>query len=84
MRGRVAWQDERQSECSFWCCGRQNQYLPATRAEVGASSLPGGKDYYQACLKFHTSTNLTPQEVHNLGLKEVARVEEEVQKVRRQ
>ncbi|MPC25319.1 hypothetical protein E2C01_018425 [Portunus trituberculatus] len=57
-----------------------NQYLPATRSEVAASSLPGGEDYYLACLKFFTSTNLTPQEIHNLGLTEVARVEEEVQK----
>ncbi|KAG0711015.1 hypothetical protein GWK47_021585 [Chionoecetes opilio] len=56
------------------------QYLPATRSEVGVSSLPGGEDYYRACLKFHTSTNLTPQEIHSLGLTEVARVEAAVQK----
>ncbi|XP_063875992.1 uncharacterized protein LOC135108991 [Scylla paramamosain] len=57
-----------------------DQYLPATRSEVAASSLPGGEEYYLACLRFFTSTNLTPQEIHNLGLTEVARVEEEVQK----
>lgn len=77
-------QGERQNEYSFWCRGQQNQYLPATRPEVGVSSLPGGKDYYQACLKFFTNTNLSPQEVHSLGLKEVARVEKEVQKVKKQ
>ncbi|KAK8399254.1 hypothetical protein O3P69_003399 [Scylla paramamosain] len=59
----------------------ENQYLPATRTEVGASSLPGGEAYYQACLKFHTTTDLTPQQIHDLGQKEVARIEAEVQKV---
>uniref|UniRef100_A0A0P4WH25 DUF885 domain-containing protein n=1 Tax=Scylla olivacea TaxID=85551 RepID=A0A0P4WH25_SCYOL len=58
----------------------KNQYLPAIRTEVGVSSLPGGKAYYQACLKFHTTTDLTPQEIHDLGQKEVARIEAEVQK----
>ncbi|XP_063875993.1 uncharacterized protein LOC135108992 [Scylla paramamosain] len=58
----------------------ENQYLPATRTEVGASSLPGGEAYYQACLKFHTTTDLTPQQIHDLGQKEVARIQAEVQK----
>ncbi|XP_063876034.1 uncharacterized protein LOC135108999 [Scylla paramamosain] len=57
-----------------------NQYLPAIRTEVGASSLPNGEEYYQACLRFFTSTNLTPQEIHDLGHTEVARIEAEVQK----
>ncbi|XP_042232049.1 uncharacterized protein LOC121872964 isoform X2 [Homarus americanus] len=58
----------------------QTEYIPATRPEIAASSLEGGDDYYQAVLKFHTSMNLTPQEIHNLGVTEVARIEEEVQK----
>ncbi|XP_050716604.1 uncharacterized protein LOC126998670 isoform X2 [Eriocheir sinensis] len=57
-----------------------SEYLPATRSEEAVTSLPGGEDYYRACLKFHTSTNLTPQEIHTLGMTEVARVEEEAQK----
>lgn len=59
----------------------QSEYLPATRSEEAVTSLPGGEEYYRACLKFHTSTNLTPQEIHTLGMTEVARIEEEVQKV---
>ncbi|XP_042890977.1 uncharacterized protein LOC122265649 [Penaeus japonicus] len=58
----------------------EEHYLPATRPEVAASSLPGGEDYYLACLKFHTTTQLTPQEIHGLGLSEVKRIEEEVNK----
>lgn len=56
------------------------EYLPATRPEIASSSLDGGDEYYLALLRFHTSTNLTPQEIHNLGLTEVTRIEEEVQK----
>ncbi|XP_037799890.1 uncharacterized protein LOC119594887 [Penaeus monodon] len=58
----------------------QEHYIPATRPEVAASSLPGGEDYYLACLKFHTTTQLTPQEIHSLGLSEIKRIEEEVNK----
>ncbi|XP_045618072.1 uncharacterized protein [Procambarus clarkii] len=58
----------------------ETDYLPATRPEIAVSSLEGGQEFYQACLKFHTSTNLTPQEIHNLGVTEVARIEEEVLK----
>ena len=38
------------------------------------STLPLGKDYYRALLKYHTTTNLSPQEVHLIGLKEVTRI----------
>ncbi|XP_066964451.1 LOW QUALITY PROTEIN: uncharacterized protein [Macrobrachium rosenbergii] len=58
----------------------QEEYLAGTRNEIGVSSLEGGEEFYQACLKFHTSTQLTPQEIHNLGISEVARITEEVAK----
>ncbi|CAL4069969.1 unnamed protein product, partial [Meganyctiphanes norvegica] len=53
------------------------EYLPKCRAEIGVTSLPEGQEFYQACLNFHTSTNLTTQEVHDIGLKEVQRIEAE-------
>lgn len=56
----------------------QDEYLLAARPEVGASSLAGGPEYYQACLQFYTSTNMTPQEIHDMGLSEVARIHDEV------
>ena len=46
--------------------------------EIGSSSLPNGQEFYQQCLKFHTSTNMTPMEIHELGLKEVNRIEKEM------
>ncbi|MYN02186.1 DUF885 family protein [Pseudoduganella sp. DS3] len=40
----------------------------------GAWSLPNGEEYYAWCVRHHTSTNLTPQRVHELGLADVERV----------
>ena len=53
----------------------ENTYIPFTRAEIAATSLPEGKEFYDACLKFHTSTNLTAEQIHEIGLKEVNRIE---------
>ena len=38
----------------------------------GASNLPNGENYYRVCLRFHTSTGLSPQEAHAVGLQQVA------------
>ncbi len=40
----------------------------------GFGSLPGGKAYYTAVLKWHTSLDVTPEEVHDLGWKEYVRI----------
>ncbi|OWF56827.1 uncharacterized protein LOC110452143 [Mizuhopecten yessoensis] len=58
-----------------------NEYLPNTRPEPGVSSLPGGREYYEACLKFHTGLPLTAEKVHAIGLREVRRIRLEMQKV---
>ncbi|KAH3823580.1 uncharacterized protein LOC127831342 [Dreissena polymorpha] len=52
-----------------------NEYMPKTRPGLGLSSLPGGRENYQACLKIHTSTEMTAQEIHDKGLEEVNRIE---------
>ncbi|WAR28595.1 hypothetical protein MAR_014299, partial [Mya arenaria] len=52
-----------------------DDYMPATRPGLGIGSLPNGKENYQACLYFHSSVNMTAEEVHNKGLEEVARIE---------
>jgi len=57
------------------------EYKNATRTEFGVWSLPRGKDYYRACLKWHLSTDITPEEVHSLGLREVARISGLMQQV---
>ncbi len=49
--------------------------LPSARDGAGLCWLPGGQAAYAAALRRFTTTNLTPDEVHELGLKEVARIE---------
>lgn len=44
----------------------------------GARRLPGGADYYAERLRFHTTTDMTPAQVHQLGLDEVARIQGEM------
>ncbi|CAB9530092.1 Bacterial protein of unknown function (DUF885) [Seminavis robusta] len=53
----------------------ENDYIPNLREEISATKgYPDGAQYYADCLEFHTTTNLTPEQVHQLGLDEVARV----------
>lgn len=49
----------------------------APSGRVGAISLPGGADYYAAALKLNTTTDLTADQIHKIGLSEVARIEGE-------
>jgi uncharacterized protein (DUF885 family) len=49
-------------------------YLPACRETTGYSALPGGVAAYAQRVKTHTTTTLTPQEIHLIGLNEVARI----------
>lgn len=46
-------------------------YLPHTRASVGLGSLPGGKELYREYVRRHTTTDLTPQQIHRIGLEQV-------------
>ncbi len=55
----------------------ENDLAEAPSGRVGAVSLPGGRDWYVAALKLNTTTDLTPDEVHELGLSEVIRIESE-------
>lgn len=59
----------------------EKDYLPHCRDAVGASALPDGKAYYAYLAARSTTTNLTPEEIHQLGLSEVARIHGEMQKI---
>jgi uncharacterized protein (DUF885 family) len=50
-------------------------YVPAGRAEPGISALPDGKKYYQFLIKRTTTTDLTPDQIHAIGLDEVKKDE---------
>ena len=56
----------------------QNEYLPASRASTGWSALPNGAAWYAARIKDSTNLPLTPDAVHALGLKEVARIQQQL------
>ncbi|MEO6920952.1 MAG: DUF885 domain-containing protein [Collimonas sp.] len=47
---------------------------PKAKGNYGAWHLPDGDNYYAWCVRMHTTTDMTPQQVHELGLAEVARV----------
>ncbi len=49
-------------------------YLPRCRATVGASALPQGADWYRLQVRIHTTTDLTPDAIHAIGLAEVDRI----------
>ncbi|BDT56820.1 hypothetical protein MasN3_03140 [Massilia varians] len=56
----------------------RNEYLPAARQSIGASSLPGGADWYAFLVRHATTTRLTPEQVHEIGLREVTRLRAEM------
>ena len=60
------------------------EYLPASRSTSGIGSLPFGKDLYATYVKQWTTTEMTPEQIHELGLKEVARLNAEMEKVKTQ
>lgn len=62
----------------------KTDYLPASRKTSGIGSLSNGKELYKVYLKQWTTTEMTPEEVHQLGLKEVARLKSEMEKVKTQ
>jgi len=56
--------------------------MPNTRQQLGIGSLPQGKDNYRACLYFHTSVNISAEEVHEQGPVEVSRIEKLIKQVK--
>ena len=56
----------------------ESEYLPAARPELAARSLPGGEAYYRWLAADHTTTALTPDQIHQVGLDEVARIRREM------
>ncbi|NND45135.1 MAG: DUF885 domain-containing protein, partial [Xanthomonadales bacterium] len=59
----------------------EEEYLPACRESVGVWGIPDGREYYAERVKQFTTTDLTPDEVHEIGLKEVARIRSEMMKI---
>jgi uncharacterized protein (DUF885 family) len=58
-----------------------NTYLPACRDSIAATALPNGAASYAFHVRWQTTTNLTPQQIHEIGLAEVKRIRSEMDKV---
>ncbi|OUR95601.1 hypothetical protein A9Q87_00335 [Flavobacteriales bacterium 34_180_T64] len=61
-----------------------SEYFDAGRKSSGISDTPNGKNYYAHQIKKYTTTEMTADEIHELGLKEVARILAEMEKVKAQ
>jgi uncharacterized protein (DUF885 family) len=57
----------------------RSEYLPATRTTTGASALPDGAAFYKSQIEKFTTLDLTAQQIHDMGLREVARIKAEME-----
>ena len=60
----------------------KNEYLPNGRSTSGIDATPLGADYYSHQIKYYTTTTMTADEIHQLGLSEVARIRSEMDTVK--
>jgi len=60
----------------------ETEYYPKTRTSIGISETPYGKEFYQNRINFYTtSTQYTADDIHQIGLKEVARIKAEMEQI---
>ena len=60
----------------------KDEYLPKCRTTVGLSALSGGSDWYHYLVKAHTTTDMTPDEILQIGTNEVKRIRKEMEKLK--
>lgn len=59
----------------------EQTYLPATRESIGQSVLPDGEAWYELLARSYTTTRMTPDDIHRIGLDEVKRIRGEMQSI---
>jgi uncharacterized protein (DUF885 family) len=60
----------------------EDEYVPKARTrDVGLWALPGGKDAYTFRIRFHTTTDLSAEEIHQIGLQELRSIQDEMRKI---
>ena len=62
----------------------EEEYVPACRGSIGASALPNGREFYRDRTRLFTTLDITPEEVHQIGLRENARIRSEMELIREQ
>ena len=55
-----------------------DEYIPGARSSLGASELPDGAKFYQAQIRQYATVEMTPQQIHDIGLQQVARIRTEM------
>jgi uncharacterized protein (DUF885 family) len=58
-----------------------DEYVPGTRTTLGAAELPQGADYYRHKIRTFTTLDLSPRQIHEIGLENVARIRAEMEEV---
>ncbi len=61
-----------------------NEYVPQARTTLAAEAMPDGKAYYRQQIHEYTTLDLSPDEIHRIGLEEVARIQKEMNDIIRQ
>ncbi|WFC41822.1 DUF885 family protein [Pseudoxanthomonas sp. SE1] len=59
----------------------RTEYVPQARTTLAAEAMPGGKDFYAQQIREYTTLGLSAEDIHQIGLKEVARIQAEMQEV---
>ena len=59
----------------------KNDYLVNSRDSIGIKDIPDGKKYYEELARHYTTTDLTPDEIHDIGLKEIERIRGEMEEI---
>lgn len=62
----------------------EEEYIPGASESLGITELPGGEEYYAWLVQMHTTMEITPEEVHQTGLDEVARIRGEMMEIVRE
>ncbi len=62
----------------------KNDYLPQARDSISWADLPAGSEWYAQLVREHTTTSLAPEALHELGLRDVARIGGEMERIRNQ
>jgi len=62
----------------------RTEYLPKSRTTAGLSSIPGGREEYAHLVRLYTTTTLSPEEIFQIGMREVKRIREEMESVKKE
>ena len=57
------------------------EYVPGARKSLGASQLPDGERFYQAQIRLYATVDMSPQQIHDIGRQEVARIRSEMEEI---